>query len=931
MPVKKAAQAQPNVLLRRARLERGWSQQEVADLVGASQAFMVNRWENGTAFPGPGYRKKLCEIFDKSRGELGLIKADSQRLVPELPLPVFDPLIPLRISATSSLIGRVELLECLQQQLSQPGERVQIALYGLPGVGKTTLAVELAASVPMREAFRDGVLWAGLGPRPHLPSLLSRWANLLGISQEVRSTLESVDDWVQVLRQAIGDRHMLIVIDDAWSVEAALSCMVGGIHCCYVLTTRIPAVAVHFAGTQVVRVPELSLEEGVRLLRLQAPALEEVSGEVVRRLVEAVGGLPLALKLMGTYLLMQTRTLQQRRLKEALDRLQKAEERLHLEQPQAGPDRDQRLPEGTPLTLQVMIGLSEAMLSEGERQALYSLAVFPPRPESFSEEAALVVAGIEVQVLDRLVDVGLAEYEGQGRYMLHQTIADFARAQWEDRRAEGRLVEYVLDYVERYQEDYDVLAIESGVIFSALEIAPQVEKEAEFVRIVCAVVAFLRRRGLFQLLERYLRQAYQIAQAQRDYRHLMRILDFLSEILRLRGVYDEAQSRCLEGLALARQYHNQARCADLLARLGRVEMDRGEYERAKGHFQEALQIAQDIGYAYRMAGASACLADVLAVQGDFTLAESLMQQGIELSYQYKYQDQALSQIARLGWIQKNLGKFIEAETVLRTGLEQAEALGSRAFTAGILTMLGWVLMEQEDSVQAEHYLQQAVDLARRVWLPGQLAEALALMGMIEVRRGEPDRARAVLREGLELARAGGQREKLSFLLMVQGQAEAELDNGGVAEAALLEGLELTRQIGHCVYGSGILKVLGTVYMKQGRREEALVRAQECLEMARQARAPWYIGEGLYVLGRWYLACGEYEAAMASFEEIRTTVPPAYRGLVSSAHEGLARVAAARGRAAEARRLALEALHNLEGMGSSRARALRSWLTTLPAG
>ena len=47
--VKKAAQATPNHLLRRARLERGWTQKVVADRIGTPNDMMITRWERGTA------------------------------------------------------------------------------------------------------------------------------------------------------------------------------------------------------------------------------------------------------------------------------------------------------------------------------------------------------------------------------------------------------------------------------------------------------------------------------------------------------------------------------------------------------------------------------------------------------------------------------------------------------------------------------------------------------------------------------------------------------------------------------------------------------------------------------------------------------------------------------------------------------------------
>src|SRR5437868_15228161 len=70
--VKKAAHATPNRLLRAARRERGWTQQQVADRIGAPLSLNISRWENGTAFPSAYYIETLCQLFGKSIGELGL-------------------------------------------------------------------------------------------------------------------------------------------------------------------------------------------------------------------------------------------------------------------------------------------------------------------------------------------------------------------------------------------------------------------------------------------------------------------------------------------------------------------------------------------------------------------------------------------------------------------------------------------------------------------------------------------------------------------------------------------------------------------------------------------------------------------------------------------------------------------------------------------
>src|SRR2546423_9941258 len=76
--VKKAAHATHNRLLRAARKERGWTQQQVADRIGAPLSLNISRWENGMAFPSAYYIERLCQLFGKSIRELGLSQFESE-------------------------------------------------------------------------------------------------------------------------------------------------------------------------------------------------------------------------------------------------------------------------------------------------------------------------------------------------------------------------------------------------------------------------------------------------------------------------------------------------------------------------------------------------------------------------------------------------------------------------------------------------------------------------------------------------------------------------------------------------------------------------------------------------------------------------------------------------------------------------------------
>lgn len=476
MSVKKAAEATPNMLLRRARQERGWSQKELADLLGVPQSFMISRWENGTTYPGPEYREKLGSVFGKRHEELGLHK--SIALCAPFQMPIIDPAIPMPQPGTSALIGRRELLEQIKQSLCSPGQSRFVGINGLPGVGKTALAMEVSVAAAVKDRFPDGVLWATLGPQPDWCEQLRRWSSLLGIKEAESTSLQSCEALRQALRQAIGSRQMLLILDDVWNIEDALTYMIGGPSCSYLLTTRIPEVATRFAGQQALHVPELTFDESMQLLEQIVPALVEKEWDAVSRLAQIAGGLPLTLTLMGNYLLVQMRHRQQRRIQKALRQLQLPEERMQLILPQAGTIHSRDMP----LNIQMVIGTTEIMLDEISRRTLYALSVFPASPATFSEEAALAVTASPRDALDRLVEAGLLECNEEDRYLLHQSIVDYAQCQGANPQAEKRLIAYVLRYVKEHEQEERLLKRESDIILTTWRIASQKEHQVELVK-----------------------------------------------------------------------------------------------------------------------------------------------------------------------------------------------------------------------------------------------------------------------------------------------------------------------------------------------------------------------------------------------------------------------------------------------------------------
>ena len=411
-----------------ARISQHWSQQEVADRIGTTHV-NVSRWERGITRPSPYFRRKLSKLFEKSEEELDLLfqppvetvdvdasgainrartvggvnaaptvdavdAVDAVGAINRAPTPaIYDPIIPL--PSSTPLIGREEEIAAIKQRLFAGSSVALTALNGLPGVGKTTLAIALAHDPEVRAHFRHGVLWAGLGPDPNVDRRLIRWGTLLGLSPGEIGNIKDREEWAISLRSAIGSRSMLLVIDDAWDVNDALTFKVGGPNCAHLVTTRYMAIASHVAGDGATRLQELNTDESMELLRLLAPQVIEKEEQKALALIQAVGGLPLALTLMGNYLRLQAYSGQARRIQSALQRLNDAAGRMQIEEPRGPIERHPSMPTDKTLSLQSIIAVTDQQLSAEARKALYALSALPSKPDNFSEEAAVAVTGLQ--------------------------------------------------------------------------------------------------------------------------------------------------------------------------------------------------------------------------------------------------------------------------------------------------------------------------------------------------------------------------------------------------------------------------------------------------------------------------------------------------------------------------------------------------------
>jgi hypothetical protein len=280
----------------------------------------------------------------------------------------------------------------------------------------------------------------------------------------------------------------------------------------------------------------LTEEHGLQLLEQIAPAVVKAEPERSWRLVQFVGGLPLALVLIGQYLRLEAYNRQPRRLRLALEWLYHPEKRLQLEQPLVALERSTVY---STLSLQTAIALSDRHLSKQAQDALRLLSVFPAKPNTFSEQAALAITGAPVEVFDQLSDAGLLESRGLDRYSLHRCIVDYASLHADSRIAERGLTDYFVAFIDTHQDEHQTFEQEQINIFAALLFAYKHRMVEEREKIVAAFLKRMDCWALDDLVSDALKYISPCLRTAEDFDALARVLHYLGKAEWIaRGAYN---------------------------------------------------------------------------------------------------------------------------------------------------------------------------------------------------------------------------------------------------------------------------------------------------------------------------------------------------------------------------------------------------------
>lgn len=767
--------------LGRALDRQARSQNWLAQRLGIARG-TVNRWLN------QGTRPVTAEVVVQIADLLGLSKGEGQALLVAAgygyqeaaaagELNVHTPLFVGVPARPNHFLGRTALVEALVNQLID-GRHLALAAEGLPGVGKTTLAVALAHHPRILTHFRDGILWAGLGPTPDVMSLLGNWA------QELDRDVSKIGDEqarAEIVKSAIGQRRLLLVLDDAWTLEAATFLRCGGPYCCHLLTTRNQWLAEAFAGpAQATKVPVLAHESACQLLAHLAPHLYEAYPTALQSLAQAVDGLPLALELLGSYLATPAYRYFPDRQEQALTALADATQRLQLAQQRLGAHSSQKL------TLQEMIALSLEALPAPATQAFYALGAFAPKPATFQREAAESVAAVTTDTVAILIAQNLLEKQGKETLALHQTLADMARTGVEP-AALDRHGHYYLSLVNRDRENWQQIAANYDQIKWAWTTIQDDQTRLAFVN---ALEIFQKRRGLWRDAHTWVTQTLTIAEQQGWITESSQLRKKVGAILVAQGQWEAAIQQYQVCIDHFQAQGNQQEVCIAYNSLGSVYYRQAKWQEALAAYQSAGGLAQTIGAQRYVALAWMGIGNIYHILGDWAQAEQYYQQSRPLLQNLDDRYGEAQVIGNLGNVYDREERWADALAMYHQCLALFQALGDRQGEAQTFNNLGNVHANQGQLAEAMALHQQSLLIFRELEDRHGESQTLNNIGVIYKEQGQWEAAIAMYEADLVLCRSLGDRYGEGETLSNLGELHAAQGQGATAIAYWQQALAL---------------------------------------------------------------------------------------------------------------------------------------------
>jgi DNA-binding SARP family transcriptional activator len=644
-----------------------------------------------------------------------------------LPLPVPFVARPAEFDAA---------LRALRAPDGGAGSSPVIVLHGLAGAGKSALATAIAHAV--RPDHPDGCLYVNLNGTdarlaPAAPrDVIARFLRALHDRDPVPADL---DEAAAALRGRLAGRRILLVLDNAGSAGQVRPLLPADGSCAVLVTSRRTLSTLDAAHVAVGKLPPAASTALMTGLLGETRAADDP--DALRRLVEACGHLPLALRIAGSRLISRPDW----RLRDLADRLDSAHRRLdelHADDLDVRSSflvsydalaAEEDAGAATAVTLFRLLGLVAAVDVPGA-----AVAALLGRPEPEAERAA-----------ERLCRDHLLERAGPERYRFHDLLRIFAREQADRQLAAGDRESAVQRLLCWYA---DMLAAANRALHPGAsagvppladhftdrdEALPWLEAErhnaAALLRAAPAGPPGCRRFALGMALE-------------------------LNRFLNSWAYWPDLLQSAVLALELAEELGDDNARAVSYGHLGSARLRAGDNPGGRDCFARALALHREIGDRRGECRMLNNLALYHRRLGEYDVALDHLREVIEVRRGLGDERGRATALDNLGLVYQSMGRYPEAIAAHEQGRRIVRRLGDPSLTALLTLNLGETVRLAARLDEAAGLLREAARLARAAGNRTAAAEALGSLAKTLTGLGRTDEAEACRREAQALTSGG---------------------------------------------------------------------------------------------------------------------------------------------------------------------------------